>query len=99
MRCTPRDFLGVGKRIADEARPVPLYRVCTFSNGKALEYGPDPTTIEENFGAGYYNLHRADLQSALVDAINTNDPGCIVLDHRFELLEQHGDHVLLKMQV
>jgi salicylate hydroxylase len=87
------DFLGVGNRIADEAGPVPQYQVCKYSTGEVLEYGPDPATIEETFGAGYYNLHRADLQSALLDAINSNDPSCIALDHRFEHLEQSGARV------
>ena len=87
------DFLGVGNRIADEAGPVPQYQVCNYRSGEVMEYGPDPTTIKEKFGAGYYNLHRADLHSALLDAINANDPGCISLDHRFEHLEQHGDRV------
>jgi len=77
------DFLGIGKRIAGEAGAVPRYQVCNYSTGAVMEYGPDPAAIEPNFGAGYYNLHRADLHSAMVDAINANDPGCIVLDHRF----------------
>jgi salicylate hydroxylase len=92
------DFLGVGNRIADEAGPVPQYQVCDYCTGEVLEYGPDPATIKENFGAGYYNLHRADLHFALLDAINANDPGCIVLDHRFEHLEQHGGRVTARFE-
>jgi salicylate hydroxylase len=92
------DFLGVGNRIADEAGPVPQYQVCDYCTGEVLEYGPDPATIKENFGAGYYNLHRADLHFALLDAINANDPGCIILDHRFEHLEQHGGRVTARFE-
>jgi salicylate hydroxylase len=92
------DFLAVGKRIADEAGPVLQYQVCNYSTGEVMEYGPDPATIKENFGAGYYNLHRADLQSALLDAINANDPGCIALDHRFEHLEQHKGRVTARFE-
>jgi len=92
------NFLGVGNRIAAEAGPVPQYQVCNYNTGEVLEYGPDPATIEENFGAGYYNLHRADLHAALLDAINANDPDCIVLDHRFEHLEQHEDGVTARFE-
>ena len=92
------DFLGVGTRIAAEAGPVPQYQVCNYTTGEVMEYGPDPATIEANFGAGYYNLHRADLHSALVDTLIANDPGCITLDHRFEHLEQHGDRVTARFE-
>ena len=46
------------------------------------------------FGAGYCNLHRADLHVALTDAVTKSDPGAIALDHRFDDLEQDGDTVV-----
>ena len=72
------DFLGVGTRIAAEAGPVPQYQVCNHTTGEVLEYGPDPATIEANFGAGYYNLHRADLHSALVDTLMRKPPAGLI---------------------
>jgi 2-polyprenyl-6-methoxyphenol hydroxylase-like FAD-dependent oxidoreductase len=46
------------------------------------------------FGAGYCNLHRADLHLALTDAVTKGDPDAIALDHRFDYLEQDGDQVV-----
>jgi salicylate hydroxylase len=47
-----------------------------------------------DFGAPYCNLHRADLHAALTDAVTNNDPDAILLDHRFDRLEQDEDRVL-----
>ena len=41
-------------------------------------------------GAGYCNLHRADLHLALTDAVTKSDPDAIALDHRFDYLDRTG---------
>jgi 2-polyprenyl-6-methoxyphenol hydroxylase-like FAD-dependent oxidoreductase len=58
--------------------------------------GPDPDSFVREFGAPYCNLHRADLHSALTDAVTKNDPDAILLGHRFDHLEQDGDKVIAR---
>jgi 2-polyprenyl-6-methoxyphenol hydroxylase-like FAD-dependent oxidoreductase len=87
------DFLGVGPRIVETAGAAPRYEVCDAQYGRVLEVGPPPEEIRRNYGAHYCNVHRADLQTTLVDAVLGNDPDCIHLNHRFDRLEQDDDGV------
>src|ERR1700739_4625463 len=87
------DFLGVGPRILETAGAAPRYEVCDAVDGHVLELGPPPEEIPHNYGAQYCNVHRADLQTALLEAVLGNDPDTIRLDHRFDQLEQDDDGV------
>jgi len=88
------DFLGIGPALGEQAGETPRYFVRSAADGRELERGPDPDSFKPEFGAGYCNLHRADLHLALTDAVTKSDPDAIVLDHRFEYLEQDGDKVV-----
>jgi salicylate hydroxylase len=88
------DFLGIGPALAEQAGETPRYFVRSAADGRELERGPDPDSFLPEFGASYCNLHRADLHLALTDAVTKSDPDAIVLDHRFEYLEQDGDKVV-----
>jgi salicylate hydroxylase len=88
------DFLGIGPALAEQAGETPRYFVRSAADGRELERGPDPDSFVPEFGAGYCNLHRADLHLALTDAVTKSDPDVIVLDHRFDYLEQDGDKVV-----
>jgi salicylate hydroxylase len=88
------DFLGIGPALAEQAGETLRYFVRSAADGGELERGPDPGCFAPEFGAPYCNLHRADLHSALTDAVTSNDPDAILLDHRFDHLEQDGDRVL-----
>jgi salicylate hydroxylase len=88
------DFLGIGPALAEQAGETLRYFVRSAADGRALERGPDPDSFVPGFGAPYCNLHRADLHSALADAVRGNDPDAILLDHRFDHLEQDAGRVL-----
>jgi salicylate hydroxylase len=88
------DFLGVGGLLAEQAGPTLRYFVRSALDGRELERGPDPDSFMPRFGASYCLLHRADLHSALADAVRGNDPDSILLGHRFSRLEQDGDRVM-----
>jgi len=88
------DFLGIGSALAEQAGETLRYFVRSAADGRVLERGPDPDSFVPEFGAPYCNLHRADLHSALTDAVTNNDPDAILLNHRFDHLEQDGDKVV-----
>src|SRR5712671_2414995 len=88
------DFLGIGSALAEQAGETLRYFVRSAADGRVLERGPDPDSFVPEFGAPYCNLHRADLHSALTDAVTNNDPDAILLNHRFDHLEQDGDKVI-----
>ena len=88
------DFLGIGSALADQAGETLRYFVRSAADGRVLERGPDPDSFVPEFGAPYCNLHRADLHSALTNAVTYNDPDAILLNHRFDHLEQDGDEVI-----
>ena len=87
------DFLGVGPQIVETAGVAPRYEVCDAEDGRVLELGPPPEEIPHDYGTQYCNVHRADLQTALVEAVRSNDPDCIRLNHRFDQLEQDDNGV------
>jgi salicylate hydroxylase len=88
------DFLGIGPALAEQAGDTPRYFVRSAADGRELERGPDPWSFVPEFGAGYCNLHRADLHSALAAAVSSNDQDAIALGHRFDYLEQDGGTVI-----
>jgi salicylate hydroxylase len=90
------DFLGIGPALAEQAGETPRYFVRSAADGRELERGPDPDSFGPEFGAGYCNLHRADLHVALTEAVTRNDPDAIALDHRFDDLEQDGAKVVAR---
>jgi salicylate hydroxylase len=89
------DFLGVGTALAEQAGETLRYFVRSAADGRELERGPDPGSFVPEFGAPYCNLHRADLHSALTDAVTKNDPDAILLDRRLDYLEQDHDKIVL----
>ena len=88
------DFLGIGPALAEQAGETLRYSVRSAADGRELERGPDPGSFATEFGAAYCNLHRGDLHRALTEAVTKSDPDAIVLDRRFDHLEQGGDGVI-----
>ena len=87
------NFLGVGERVAKEAGPTEAYLIRHYQIGEVLKTRANGTDYFERFGANYHQVHRADLQTTLADAVLRNDPNCVFLDHRFEALTQDSEHV------
>src|SRR5580693_2835549 len=89
------NFLGVGSALAEQAGETLRYFVRSAVDGRELERGPDPDSFVTEFGAPYCNIHRADIHSALADAVRRNDPDAILLDHRFDYLDQDDDKIVV----
>src|SRR6516162_5561931 len=90
------EFLGVDKRVADEAGPTEAYLIRHFQTGEVIKVRASGRDYVERFGATYHQVHRADLHATLADAILRNDPNCAFLDCCFEALTQHSDCVAAK---
>jgi salicylate hydroxylase len=90
------DFLGLGSALAEQAGETLRYHVRSAADGRELERGPDPGSFLIDFGAPYCNLHRGDLHRALTAAVTKNDQDAIVLDHRFDHLEQDDGGVIAR---
>jgi salicylate hydroxylase len=88
------NFLGVGSALAEQAGETLRYFARSAVGGRELERGPDPGSFVIEFGAPYCNIHRADVHSALADSVRRNDPDAILLDHRFDYLEQDDDKIV-----
>ena len=70
--------LGLG-RVLDEFGVVPARgAVKHFRTGRTLVDIPRGTTQVEAFGAPYCQIHRHDLHQALLAAVRSTDPGCVV---------------------
>lgn len=52
---------------------------------------------EEQFGAPYYHLHRADLHEMLARKVYALDPHCITLNTKAERFEESADSVTLQL--
>jgi salicylate hydroxylase len=61
-----------------------------WDDGRELARQPLGDACERNFGAPYYNFHRADLLDLLSAAV---PPGVLHMDHRCVGLTQHTDRV------
>jgi salicylate hydroxylase len=88
------NFLGVGEKVAKNAGPTEAYLIRHFQTGEVMKIRANGTDYVERFGANYHQVHRADLNATLADAVLRNDPNCVFLDHRFEALSQDSEHVV-----
>lgn len=87
-------FLGIGERVAKEAGPTEAYLIRHFQTGDVIKVRANGYDYVERFGADYHQVHRADLHTALAEAIRRNDPDCVFLEHCFESLTQTPDQVV-----
>lgn len=89
-------FLGIGERVAKEAGPTEAYLIRHFHTGEVIKVRANGRDYVERFGADYHQVHRGDLHAALADAVLRNDPDCVFLDHRLELLTQNLQEVVAR---
>jgi salicylate hydroxylase len=84
--------LGLGPAMQEFAMVPKRGAIKHYSSGKDIVDIPRGDTQIKKYGAPYCQMHRADLQQALLKAILANDPNCIHLEHVFVDLEQtHSD--------
>ncbi len=75
--------LGLERELAAAADTPSYQAVHHYQTGRVLvriERGDLP---RQQYGAPYYQIHRADLHEMLAQAVRANDPECIHLDHEF----------------
>lgn len=84
------DFLGVGDRVRAAAgqRPRGYFDLKHYATGEVLQEALDVPGQD-----AAHAVHRGDLQSALVEAVLSNDPSCVHLEHDFASLGQESDRV------
>jgi salicylate hydroxylase len=58
-----------------------------------LYYTQRDSEFRARYGAEYYQIHRADVHTALADAVRANDPNAIHLSHAFKSFSQSGGKV------
>jgi len=66
-----------------------------WQDGQTLQYTPLAAAMEAEFGSPYYQIHRADLLGALVDALPSDR---LHLGYRLTNFVDHGDRVELKFE-
>ncbi len=77
------NYLGLNDYLAKAANRPRDTILSHYRTGEALvkqELGED---FLNEFGAEYYQIHRADMHAGLVDAVTALDPSCITLGSRF----------------
>jgi salicylate hydroxylase len=89
-------FLGIGKRVADEAGPTEAYLIRHFQTGDVIKVRASGHDYVERFGADYHQVHRADLHAVLANAVRRNDSDCVFLEHCFDSLTQNSEQVVAK---
>jgi salicylate hydroxylase len=75
------------RRLGVRPRSIVIRR---WDDGRELARQPLADACERNFGAPYYNFHRADLLDLLSAAV---PPGVLHLDHRCVGLTRHADRI------
>ena len=82
------EFLGVGEVIAATSNVSNEQLIRHFQSGKIIHRRPAGDYYKSKYGAGHFQVHRADLHNALKAAVLANDPDCVHLAHAFNGLVQ-----------
>jgi salicylate hydroxylase len=90
------DFLGIGATIAATSNASPGGLVRHYRTGEVLQRRDDGAACLRKYGAGHFQVHRADLHGALSAAVRAHDPGCIHLAHAFAGLVQDRSGVVAR---
>jgi len=87
------DILGVGGAIAATSNISAELEVRHFQTGEVLLRRSSGAACLAKYGAGHFQVHRADLHNALSAAVLGNDPGCIHLGRTFSGVEHDANGV------
>lgn len=77
------ESIGLGGELARLAARPARQAVLHYRTGEILVDQERGDLPKKQYGADYYQIHRADLHNMLVDAVQTNDPTAIKLNHAF----------------
>jgi len=87
------EFLGLGDVLAAKGHHPRSGKIMHWRTGDVLMHTQRDGSFKKKYGAEYYQIHRADLHNALVEAVLANDPGAIHLNHTLAALKQDGGAV------
>jgi salicylate hydroxylase len=87
------NYLGVGEAIANSSNVSAELEVRHYGTGEILLRRPSGEACRAKYGAGHFQVHRADLHCALSAAVLANDPECIHLGRTFTDLTQNESSV------
>lgn len=90
--------LGVYERVAEQAVFPTAFAVLDGRRGTRLAGGPMGAAAEARFGGPFLVIHRADLQSALLDAVREVPSITLRLGHTLENFTQDSTGVTLKLR-
>ncbi len=90
------NFLGVGDAVAATSNPTSELEVRHYRTGQVLQRRPSGDFYQSKYGAGYFQVHRADLHGALSAAVLAHDPTCIHLNRAFTSLVQGESGVVAR---
>lgn len=82
------ESLGLGAFLADAADYPNTSVLRHYKTGEVLNRNDFGVNFKDDFGAEYYQIHRADMHAGLVAAVNEYDASCIRLGHHFERADQ-----------
>jgi salicylate hydroxylase len=83
------EFVGLGPFMAEAADKPSSGALVHYRTGDVLTKTQRDGSFLEQYGAEYYQIHRADLHDALVAAVRANDENAILLSHAFDTLTQN----------
>ena len=87
------EFVGLGPFMAEAADKPSSGALVHYRTGDVLTKTQRDGSFLEQYGAEYYQIHRADLHDALVAAVRAHDETAIFLSHSFETLTQNESGV------
>ncbi len=89
------DALGVRARIEPLAVRPKAFEFRRFNDGELMHTIPLGEPHEQKHGKPYFQIHRADLHAALVEAVQKQDPDAIAVNARVTGLAETADAVTL----
>jgi len=87
------EYVGLGPFMAEHGDKPEAGASVHYKTAEVLYYTQRDSEFRSRYGAEYYQIHRADIHTALADAVKTNDPNAIHLSHAFKSFSQSADKV------
>ncbi len=77
------EYVGLADGLTRRANIPQAQAIIHYLTGEILVETERGDLPKKEYGAHYYQIHRADLHELLSEAAQANDPDCFVLDHAF----------------
>ena len=87
------NYMGLGEFLEQSANRPNDAVMMHYKSGEILARNSLDNDFKQEFGAEYYQIHRADMHAGLVARVLANDPDSIYLGHQFTGFEQDDSSV------